>query len=400
VTGGLRRHGHVTLSRTVERVLNSTAIAAAHLPRVRPDVVAFHRRVPVVDLLVGSAVFRREFVTRQAGGHADVPRLVAGGIDLVGLSIATRHPDLRGTLSTPQFRALGYPMRRLTTELAIAGAVAGRIRAWAAASGGRLSIVEDADAIARIAAGAPRSDGGSVGNRGGRVNAFLGVQGAHVLDGDARNVERLHALGVRMFALAHVMDNDVVGSNTGRRAGGLTALGREVIAECERVGIVVDLAHMSSAGIRDTVPLLRRPFLLSHTGFRERWARASRWRRYSAATRNVSTDDARLVADAGGVVGVVLSTALLGGEDVATVVRTFEWAVETLGPQHVAIGSDFDGGLRAPFDARGMPVLSQGLIDAGLPLDCVAGVVGGNALRVLASAGRRAVTANVAPGSA
>jgi hypothetical protein len=93
---------------------------------VRPDVVAFHRRVPVVDLLVGSAVFRREFVTRQAGGHADVPRLVAGGIDLVGLSIATRHPDLRGTLSTPQFRALGYPMRRLTTELAIAGAVAGR----------------------------------------------------------------------------------------------------------------------------------------------------------------------------------------------------------------------------------------------------------------------------------
>ena len=381
----LRRLGHETVSRTVERVLNSTAVRHASLPRVRPEVLAFHRRAPVVDLLVGSAVFRRRFVTREPGGHADVPRLLAGGVDLVGLTIATRHPDLRGTLSTPQFRALGFPMARLRTDMAIAGAIAGRIRGWARASEGRLLLVNSADGFERLASGAASSDGGGR-QDGGVVRAFLGVQGGHVLDGDARNVERLHGLGVRMLALAHVMDNDVVGSNTGVHRGGLSGLGREVVAECQRVGIVVDLAHMSSAGIQDTVPLLRRPFLLSHTGFSELCGRGSRWRRYSPANRNVSTADARLVADAGGVVGIVLSTMLLGGEDLATVARTFAWAVDTLGPEHVAIGSDFDGGLRAPFDARGLPALTQALLDAGMPRPTVEAVLGRNALLVLAAA--------------
>jgi microsomal dipeptidase-like Zn-dependent dipeptidase len=104
----------------------------------------------------------------------------------------------------------------------------------------------------------------------------------------------------------------------------------------------------------------------------------------------VSTADARLVADAGGVVGVVLSTMLLGGDDLAAVVRTFRWAIETLGSEQVAIGSDFDGGLRAPFDARGMPALTQGLLDTGLPHEAVARVLGLNALRVLAAADRQA----------
>ncbi|MBA2254525.1 MAG: membrane dipeptidase [Chloroflexi bacterium] len=385
MTRRLERVGHEVVSRTVERVLNSTANAA--LPTVRPEVLAFHDRATVVDLLVGSAVFRREFVTRQPGGHADIPRMLESGVDLIGLTIATRHPDLRGTLSTPQFRALGFPMSRLHTNMAIAGAVARRIRRWERESGGRLRVIDAADEFGRLAHGGdPTNQDGLAGH--GILHAFLGVQGGHVLDGDARNVEPLHALGVRMLALAHVMDNDVVGSNTGRRRGGLSGLGREVVVECERVGIVVDLAHMSSAGIRDTVPVLRRPFLLSHTGFSELSGRASRWRRYSPANRNVSTDDALLVADAGGVIGIVLSTMLLGGADLATVVRTFRWAVETLGPEHVAIGSDFDGGLQTPFDARGLPALTQALLGDGMSHATVEGILGRNALRALTAVGR------------
>ena len=62
---------------------------------------------------------------------------------------------------------------------------------------------------------------------------LLNVQGGHVLDGDAGNVARLRELGVRMVAPAHVMDNEVVGSGTGRRATGLSVFGREVIAELQ-----------------------------------------------------------------------------------------------------------------------------------------------------------------------
>jgi membrane dipeptidase len=370
----LDRAAHEVVRSTVERYLNTTSDGP--LPPIRPEVLAFHRDHPVVDLLVGSALFRRRFVTGTGGGHADLPRLIAGGVDLVGLSIATRHPDLRGTLSTPHFRALGFPVSRLGSDMALVEAIVARIRRWESGSGGRLRLVgssPDLDATAR-------SDPPAV------VRAFLGIQGGHALDGDAANVARSHALGVRMLAPAHVMDNALVGSNTGVRRAGLTGYGREIIGECERLGVVVDLAHMSVAGIRDTLPLLTRPFVLSHTGFTAISGRSSRWRSFSPANRNVSTADALTVAGAGGVIGVVLSTQLLGGEGVAAAVRSIRWAVDTLGADHVAIGSDFDGGLKMVIDARGMPVLTQALLDDGMAPETVAAVIGGNALRVLRAA--------------
>jgi microsomal dipeptidase-like Zn-dependent dipeptidase len=253
-------------------MLNTTS--RGPLPEVRPEALAFHRDHVVVDLLLGSALFRRRFVSGVGGGgHADVPRLMAGGVDLIGLSIATRFPDLQGRLSTSHFRALGFPMRRLGSDMALVEAIVARIRRWEAASGGRL----------RLVASGAQLDGIALDPGRGRVGAFLGIQGGHALDGDAGNVEVLRALGVRMLAPAHVMDNALVGSNTGVRRGGLTQHGRDVVAECERLGVVVDLAHMSSAGIRDTLPLLTRPFVLSHTGFTELSGRSSRWRRFSPA---------------------------------------------------------------------------------------------------------------------
>jgi len=217
------------------------------------------------------------------------------------------------------------------------------------------------------------------------VRAFIGVQGGHVLEGDLANVERLHARGVRMMALAHVMDNALVGSNTGRRAYGLTVFGREVVAELERVGIVVDLAHMSPAGIRDTLPLLKRPFVLSHTGFQRLSGATSRipGRRFTPRNRNLGDREARLVGEAGGVVGLTLSTRLLGGEDLDAVARTVDAALELCGPTKVAIGSDFDGALRMVCDITGLPTVTARLLDGGLDRQTVAGVMGGNALRLL-----------------
>jgi microsomal dipeptidase-like Zn-dependent dipeptidase len=361
VRGGL-------VSRAVDRLLHTVALPPPY--EVRPDVLAFHRSVPVVDLLVGSVLFRRGFIARRRHGHVDLPRLLEGGVDLVGLSIATRFPDRRGSLSRIHFRSLGVPTAALSSDMAPVEHFVDRIRGWARASGGRLRVV---------------SGGADVGAAGGGVRAFVGVQGAHVLEGEPRNVERLHALGVRMLALAHVMDNEVIGSGTGRGAGGLSGLGREVVAECERVGIVVDLAHASVAGIRDVLRVARRPPVVSHTGFTALAGGASRWRRYSPATRNLPDEVVRDVADAGGLIGVTLSTQLLGGSSVESVVRAFAHGCEVAGPERVAIGSDFDGALRMPWDATGMPLLTQGLLDAGFGQEVVAGILGGNALRALSA---------------
>jgi microsomal dipeptidase-like Zn-dependent dipeptidase len=333
-------------------------------------VRAFHDAIPVTDLLVGTAIMRTGFLERRRYGHVDLPRATHGGLDLVGLSIATRLPNLRGTLSGPFFWSQGLSLDQLTSPYRTAIALLDRIDGWVASSGGRLQIAWE------------RADLEQVGQTATRF-AFIGAQGGHVLSGDLSNLERLTVRGLRMLAPAHVMDNDLVGSGTGKRRGGLTGYGRDVIAECQRLGVLVDLAHMSDDGIRDALPLLRPPFVLSHTGFRELSGRGSWWRNYSPATRNLSTELAREVAQAGGVIGLTLSTLLLGAETAEAFGREVELGLEVCGPDSIAIGSDMDGALRMLVDASGFPLLTAELLRRGVARETVQAVMGDNAIRAI-----------------
>ncbi len=327
----------------------------------------------MVDLLVGSALFRDSFVA-GGRGHVGLPRLRSVGVNVVGLTVATSWPDVGGTLSRWHFRSIGLPASAVGSRMAIAEWVIGRIERWCSESSGRLVIVRSAtDLEACIAEGGP-------------VGVLLGVQGGHVLEGDLDNIARLRGLGVRMLAPAHVMDNTLVGSGTGRQAGGLTDYGREVIAELEAQSIIVDLAHMSVAGIEQALPLLRRPFVLSHTGLTDRTGNHGRWRRYSPQTRNIPASLAADIGRAGGLVGIVLSTQLLGGTTLGHAVATIRRALEAAGDEHVAIGSDMDGALRTVIDIEGLPALTAALLAADLPTSVVEGVMGANAARVLRSA--------------
>ena len=335
--------------------------------------MAIHRDRPVVDLVVGTALFRDAFLTTTPHGHADLPRLRAAGVNVIGLTVATRFPDLRGTLSQWNFRSLGLP-RAARDNMAIAEWVIERIEGWAReSSGGMLIIRSQADLAACLAPTGP-------------VGVLLAVQGGHVIGGDLRNVGRLHELGVRMLAPAHVMDNDLVGSGTGRRGGELTPSGRGLIAELEARGLVVDLAHMSLPGIEDALGLLRRPFVMSHTGLTDMAGGRSRWRRYSPATRNIPSSVAREIGRAGGLVGIIMATQLVGGDELAHAVATIRLAVESAGAGNVAIGSDMDGALRTVIDAGGLPALTDALLQAGLDRPVVEAVMGGNAIRLLSEA--------------
>jgi membrane dipeptidase len=357
------------LSRIVDAAVNRTALPGP-LPATGA-ALALHRRAPIVDLVIGTALFRDTFVEPSGRGHVDLPRLRAAGVNIVGLTVATRFPNLRGTLSGWHFRSLGLPAAQASSDLAIAEWLIGRIRRWCAESGGGLRLIETAADLA--AALEP----------GGPVGVLIGVQGGHALEGDAANVARLGDLGVRMLAPAHVMDNALVGSGTGRRAGRLSDHGREVIAALEEAGVMVDLAHMSVAGIEETLPLLRRPFVLSHTGLADVAGGRSRWRRYSPATRNIPASLAGEVGAAGGLVGILLSTELLGGSTLDAFVRTVRLAVESAGGQNVALGSDMDGALRMLADAADLPALTGALLMPAVPSSLVEAIVGGNAVRLL-----------------
>lgn len=327
----------------------------------------------MVDLLVGSALFRDSFVN-GGRGHVDLPRLRSVGVKLVGLTVATRWPNLRGTLSGWHFRSLGMPAATTRSDMAMAQWLIGRINLWCEQSGGGLVIVRSQADLERCLA------------PGGPIGILLGIQGGQVLEGDLANIARLRTAGVRIFAPAHVMDNALVGSGTGRLAGGLTDYGREAITELQAQSITVDLAHMSRTGIEAALPHLRRPFVLSHTGLTDVAGSTSRFRRFSAATRNIPATLAAEIGAAGGLLGIALSTQLLGGSSLAAAVQTLRGAIDAAGAGRVGIGSDMDGALKMLIDVEGLPALASVLLTSGMDTQTVGDVMGANAARVLSAA--------------
>lgn len=331
------------------------------------------RDAPAVDLLVGSVLFRDSFLT-GGRGHVDLPRLIATGYRVVGMTVATTWPDVEGSLSRWHFRSLGLPSSAVRSPFAVAQWLIGRIEFLCAASDGRLVVIRASHELDRCLA-----DGGPVG-------ILLGVQGGHALEGNLENVGRLRELGVRMFAPAHVMDNDVVGSGTGKRATGVTDFGRAVIKELEAQAMIVDLAHMSLAGIEAVLPTLTRPFVLSHGAIRDEVARPGRLRRYGPATRNVPASVAREVGARGGLFGVVLATQLLGGSTLNDGVAMIRRALDAAGDANTVLGSDMDGALRMLIDVEGLPALVDALLTSGLDESVVSGYLGANAIRFLRAA--------------
>jgi membrane dipeptidase len=179
--------------------------------------------------------------------------------------------------------------------------------------------------------------------------------------------------GYRMLSPAHFFDTAYGGSAHGVIKGGLTDLGRELLSRMESAGLVMDVAHASSATIDDLLSLAARPVVASHTGVRAA----------VPGVRNLPDDQVRAIAATGGLVGIGFWPVACGGDDVAAIARSIATAIELAGVEHVGLGSDFDGAVPTPFDASGMPLLTEALLAEGLSDEDVAAVMGGNAIRVL-----------------
>jgi microsomal dipeptidase-like Zn-dependent dipeptidase len=205
---------------------------------------------------------------------------------------------------------------------------------------------------------------------------MLGIEGAHALDGDLANLGRLFDAGIRMIGLTHVVDNEFAGSAHGTKKGGLTGLGRELVREAERRGILIDLAHSSAATIDDVLAMTTKPPVVSHTGVRGTCDNP----------RNLADDQVRAIARAGGVIGIGLWTTAVCGTTPADVAAAMKHVVALVGDEHVALGSDFDGAVTTGIDASGLPAITQALVDAGFADDSIRRILGANALRVFRAA--------------
>ena len=309
-------------------------------------------------------------------GHVDVPRLVDGNVALQVFAASTKSPRHlnieRNTDDSDDIVLLaiaqGWPAATWRSLMARALHMAARADAMAERSSGRLTMIRSvADLSAHLARRTPSWP----------VTAgLLAIEGAHALDDDPANVDVVFDAGFRMMAPCHFFDNAFSGSAHGVEKGGLTPAGHELIRRMEARSMVVDVAHASAATIDDVLVVATRPVVVSHTGVRG----------VADNARNLSDDHLRGIAATGGLIGIGFWPTASGGDDAEAIARSIKHATNVAGMDHVALGSDFDGGVQTPFDATGLVQVTDALILAGFKDDEIGKVMGGNALRVLAEA--------------
>ena len=367
----LRRTIGERLAARTERRLNPVADPGPYL--VPPAAADLHEHLTIVDLHGDTLLLGRDLLLRGSRGHVDLPRLVEGNVAIQVFGVATKVPrhlniernDDRTDDITLVALGLGWPRATWRSRLARAEHLAGRLAAFAAASSGRLTVVRSAADLAGF-----RERRATV---PGIVAGLLAIEGAHALDDDLANLERLDAAGYRMVGLTHFFDHGFAGSAHGIAKGGLTPAGRDLVAELERRRMIVDVAHASAATIDDVLAVATRPVVASHTGVRA----------VADNARNLSDEQLRGIAATGGLVGIGFWPTASGGEDAASIARSIAHAVAVIGADHVGLGSDFDGAVPVPFDASGMALLTAALLAEGLDEATIAAVMGGSAVRLL-----------------
>jgi membrane dipeptidase len=382
-------HGAYAAPRPTEGVAGDLLIVDTHIDAPSELVKAWR------DL--GVATPDREF---------DHPRARRGGLDVAFMSVYT----------SPDDDAAGTARQKAHLQI-------DAVEALAARHPDRFALLTSPRDVERL-------------RSGGRVLLALGMENGAPLGDDLARVAAFHARGVRYITLAHSHSNRIADGSYSldRPHGGLSAFGEKVVAEMNRLGVMVDVSHLSDDAVRDVLRVSRAPVIASHSGMR---------RFTPGFERNLSDELARAIARKGGVVQIVFGSGFIDARaaadttaffrelarvqkevadakargvapaqtveqfdaawdaahpkpatSIAQVVDQIDHAIRILGSDHVGIGSDFDGvggalpvGLKTVED---YPNLVAAMRERGHPDAVIRKVLGENLLRVWAQVERSA----------
>ena len=340
---------------------------------ISAEAKALHRTLQIVDLHSDTLMWDRDLLDRANRGHMDLPRLTDGNVALQLFSSVTKTPrgqNYDGNSGdtdniTPLVIAQLQPVRTWNSLLERSLWHGEKLDRAVSGSDGKLAKVADAAALDALIAARQKGTG--------PVGAMLTIEGLHNLEGDIRNLDRLHAAGFRMAGLTHFFDNDVAGSMHGVKKGGITPFGWQVIARMEELGMITDVAHLSHAALAELLPRVRRPVVSSHGGVQAT----------CQTNRNLSDDEIRAVAKTGGIIGIGYWDGAICDTSPRAAARAMKHVRDLVGISHVALGSDYDGATTVRFDTSQLVQVTQALLDEGFTADEIRAVMGGNALRVL-----------------
>ena len=218
--------------------------------------------------------------------------------------------------------------------------------------------------------------------RQGLKSIMLGIENGIALDGQLSNLQHFADRGIVYMTLCHNGDNDICDSAKGTKThGGVSDFGREVIAEMNRLGILVDLSHAAESSFYDALELSRVPIVCSHSS-----ARA-----LCDHPRNLTDDQMRALAAKGGVAQTTIYHGFLrqhGEATILDVMAHLEHAIEVMGIDHVGLGTDFDGdgGVRGLASSSDLLQFTIQLLARRFSEADIQKIWGGNFLRVMAQA--------------
>jgi membrane dipeptidase len=360
--------------------------------RLAQEMLIVDTHIDVPFRLFGQGADADDVTHRTTGGHFDWERAREGGLDAAFMSI---------------FVPASY--QTAGGAKAFADGLIDRVEALAARAPERFEIARGSADVARIAAA-------------GKVALPLGIENGAAIEDDLANLAHFHRRGVRYITLTHSENNLICDSSyaTERRWNGLSPFGREVVVEMNRLGILVDVSHVSDAAFDDVLALCSVPPIASHSSCRAFTPGFER-----------NLDDARIerLAAAGGVLQINFGSAFLTAEanrqhfaardaasaeiaaagvdpsspqgkeirrrqvalhapvdtHVSDVADHIDHAVGLVGAAHVGLGSDFDGVPAVPIgleDVSRYPALVAELLRRGYGEEDLRGILGGNLLRV------------------
>lgn len=338
-------------------------LGAAQADPLQAEAEKLAARILIVDTHIDYPEMAKpgDDLVKGVAGHFDLSRARRGGLKTAFMAIYV----------APEEDAKGLAASTADARIRLVESVAAR---WPALC----ALAATPDEVRRNAAA-------------GRISLPMGMENGAPLGNDLANVRRYFDRGIRYITLCHTKNNQLCDSSTDKAPAwkGLSPFGCQVVAEMNRLGMMIDLSHTSDDTVEQVLALSKAPVIASHSSCRSFNSPGT-----FGYKRNLSDDQIRALARKGGVIQITFGSAFLGDDyvkygvvaDVKDVAEHIHHAVQVAGVDHVGIGSDFDGvGRSVPTgleDVSRYPNLIRELLKLGYRAQDIEKIFGGNLLRV------------------